>query len=1291
MTILGILFVVGVAFLATMNFEAGLIASDTARTRTDAAISDVSEQFGGVLRDAVMVDSGSPFSGAVAAQSQVAFAEMPGVHNFSSPIEPYRDDNGTVLVGDDKVYFDGYMDPSTLRSRPFQRSRFAWGFPIDTQWSHGTPQDLDGDGVLETVVDADGDGIVDSIQVDASLLGLGDAQLAGLAQRLNPPSNPNGKVFVGLRVIPHGGLVNLNASHPRLIENVLEIPDIFLSGDPNYGNFYHRPAQKQVAYSPFVDEPMLRRRLFLPPREMSPSFLQGFDPSAKISMNNADMAWQLFPPSAPDYETAASHQYAPFDPAAPFNSSDPDSPPYWAMRMEPFTSDQFDSSPNDGNRPEYDRRHLVTTVSHDDLLSRGGRVLLNPAADVGEDMIALMTQANQAAFDVDSCLPRLQSGISSFPFEYADYPQTIQDDCCPTDTGCKLNARKGHLQLSLPWLDAGYGIAATQPNTLRHFGAESASLTQAHLDRLIYDAFMMLVSNAQGGFWNDMNNCAADADCWGYEKCVIPVGATVGSCRDVVTNQPHRLNAITRTAAALTANMIDFKDFDDPNGDGIDDFIPTRIALRSFDFTHRVCMTQRQLLPPVVECQTDADCPGAKCAHPSEAAGREFDLDPDAGPGQFQPTYVYGLERQPFITEIGTSNETTPPDFPIKARAVEVFNPYETAIVAAGQYFLIEREPNGVVHPAVPLPGNLAPNTVPNPLPFTVFASGTDLNELIGPTANGSMVDLGATALQFETGWTVYLVRSVPYPEGPVNIVVDQVTVAGECLGMQGLALPENPCRIGPGPYIYSRERTATLDRPWTAPVPVYTPNLLITTLGEQSAPNPTLHPVELRTAGTGSFSTPVPTGLPGAGTIAFPTTGSMLMLIRHANRAWADAAIFPATRTPDLAFTGRLDDRVVYKNPTTNVVVATLPESVQIDNGRMPIFERPTTAAGSSYTAHSLPPAQTPQFEPGDAGALPWGQLVFDYFTALPLRNPGPYFDINPTFVALPDSKPRVDMEGLRVHGRININAAPWKVLAGLPLIPMERVPTVFRGNIRRALGFVTDTAVDPLNPTTAELSVQDNQASRIGNEVAQAIVAYRELRSLPGSGPCVVDPATGYRSGNCTGNYDDGASPAVPPPPAAYARGWGALNALARRGTGFMTIGELANVRHFGADPIVYAPPKPRYPKSYDRVDAGFVNAAADGADFIDAIAVLYALGDWVTVRSDVFTVYGVLRGDLDPDITDPDPTTQAKLQARDVDSRAIRFQETIDRLPTVLGESTPVRVGPKTLTRYTDTRND
>jgi hypothetical protein len=136
-------------------------------------------------------------------------------------------------------------------------------------------------------------------------------------------------------------------------------------------------------------------------------------------------------------------------------------------------------------------------------------------------------------------------------------------------------------------------------------------------------------------------------------------------------------------------------------------------------------------------------------------------------------------------------------------------------------------------------------------------------------------------------------------------------------------------------------------------------------------------------------------------------------------------------------------------------------------------------------------------------------------------------------------------------------------------------------------------------------------------------------------------------------------------------------------------MSVGELANVRH------PYASRRAGDPNYSDfRVDSGVIDEAAmikNSQNFIAAVAPLVAMGDWVTVRSHVFTVYGVFRGEEDPSITDNSALARSQKRSVDVNSRAIRFQETIDRLPTFLGEPLPARIGGRTVARYLDTRND
>ncbi len=1486
MTLLGVLFVTGIVFLASMNFEAELIAARQQRDLNEHGVRAVVDEFGAILRDGLMAGPNRPFSGMVVGKSKAGFAELPGVHNLFAPIEPHqpledRDGDGVKETLSGQLVFPWITDVFSLGNGSRDGLNFRElgdyqvnGNPIvgiDVTWQSGVrlalgggpsdtayPVDLLGDHVI-VPVDADGDGIVDTIQFPFAELGFSDAQTAAVSPQLNPLSNPTGEVYLGLRIIAHGGLVNLNESHPNLIANVLDldyVADLTSPGnEPAIGYFRHRPTSQQVPYSPVLEEPLLRRRGLLPPRIIPPSWLHGnpfLDPD-EFPFGKADMWQQLFPPALPGthlsrvyqgYETVHpdGHTYTPFAPL----SLDPDLMfPVWAVRMEPFVTN------GTGYQPRYDRRHLVTTISHDDLLSRGGRweELDGDWNRAEHDVLEKMRRANRAADTLGPC-PFL-------PFEYADYPHDILnntapdpefpgEECtCPTQAVCSFDPRKGRLQLSLPWLDDE---------------VQTGDFTQDQAQGVIHDVFMMLVSNAHGEYWEDTTcfaatcglgktckgvcaggdhpgrKCAVDSDCAGGE-CLLAVclggpdqgdpcfgnpndcpggECRLGVCIDDRTEQSVREALISRTAASLTANMIDYMDFDGRCVGGPDTGaecvigadcsslvcspdlnIPTRVPLRTFDFSDPESAGRPVMLvcenDPKTSCTKDADCtlgcrrarvcaggsnngnwcetdvgcPGGSCRRKERTCngggrdGLTCTNDEYCAPGVCtpRPHYVYGLERQPFITEVATQADDATKL--VTDRGVELLNPYDAEVDLGDGYFLVETDgkPGGyATRHEIPLSGSIPPGQL------LLCATGPDFTAIPGTAGLSKVLALtGANGLTFGHGSIVYLVRKVTYPGDvlPTAIVIDQFTVDGQFIGKELADLATAVDIDGDGTLRFSMQRVVPdgvviPGSRWTAPIPKPGDGLDGTgTLALWNThTDPNLRPVEVHFANTGSFTRPHPNGLdPG---VAFPTTGSLLLLMRHANRLLDEYAV----DTKDhLAFTTWLG---LVNHPLTGRLLPA-PEYSQIDNGRMPVFNPPPwrcvlginvgnscdpnvdcpggtcgvatdLCTGGGYqnmatpppcsvnsqclglatcqpvsAAHHVLPAKgaccvpsgilagpdtcTEVFlrecnavagefligaecsvdvckakrdAPGGLPNLPWGQLVFDYFTALPLSDPGPYGVSG--FYPSPGSTPRVDLNGLRVHGRININTAPWKVLAGLPLVDPRRFPAAFRERIEDFTDFAYYRCVGGPNNGQVCLDHEYCQpgfctATEIGDQRAQAIVAYREQRAV------IVDTS------------DYGLD--------LRGRGWDKDNPAFRRGTGFLTVGELANVRHAEAyeNPIVGG--FQRY--SYFRMDAGMIRDGAADEDYVSAIALLVSLGDWVTVRSQVFTVYGVLRGEEDPEIEHAVLLRQDRLRAADVDSRAIRFQETVDRLPTFLGQPVPVLVGERVIGKYTEVHDD
>ncbi len=1232
--LLGMLFVMGVAFMGTMNFYAETIDSERSQAGTEGAVDGVFEEIGTLLAANLVPNKSVPFgAGDLYGGSAVAFAELPGYHNIFSSLEP----DAGVFQSNGQVYqYQSWLtDIPSLQETRFYGSKYK-NAPLlipagSTGAFNGMPTfGLSGeDWIGQRLIDADGDGIGDSFEFNVSEgLDLSEAQLKELAKALNPEGREDGDVFMGLRILPHGGMVNLNDAHPLLVQNIFPFDQVT-----------HGPSQPDARfYSSQTEEPLLRRRNFLPPRIVPPSKLHGnmFLESGGDSDGNGDFSRMLFPLNERVFE--GEHRYYPFSYTEMVDPNASDGAMLWGARM---SFDYIEKRNQDSLWNEYDSRHLATTISHDDLLARGavGRKVLNDDTTLREvRQINVLSEMLAVAEQLGP------EGVDYVPFEYVRYPFDLGDQDCENPTNCNLDPRQGRLQLSLPYLDRIAPEWQTDISDKRFI---------AHL---IYDVFVVMLYNASGAEWEDQfsEQDSSSFTCEPHEYEVQEPSlddpdVTVYACYDrqlrTVTDNStkppqikpkhnHRLANITRTAASLTANLLDFVDTDES---------PTRIELRPVDFSY------------------------------PDSVGRWKRQDIAFAPagGFVDRTYVYGLERQLFITEVAVDYGTDPivPGEPNEGYAIELFNPNDATLTLAPNVWSVRINDEFGEYGGVPgsylytLPGLEVPAYGRvvirwNPLAFSQSGFG------ISPSATILEAPV-SPALTLIEGDIVYLTRKQDYLnpiDGSIEtdeIVVDQFEVN---TGNQYFA------QIAPGVsglqvYHYSQERpnfgppdNDNPTRPWYAALPAKRGSIdhaseahslgapLSATIDAERKP------VEVRFAGTGEMKT------------AFPTTGSLLMLMRYASRSWSERNLYIDDDligyTPQvgnllrsrLAWTSHLAGR--ERTRSTSGVGYTLVER-QIDNGRMPVFDRGYSHHEdqriSQQNKHNDDPSgQVDIMPPGDLNNLPWGQLVFDYFTALPLSSPGPYRD-RPS--SQPDvdhaAGPRVDMNGLRVHGRININAAPIPVLAGLPLMPANSFinwPVSWQSRLAAAAG------LDTTNPALG---------TPLGYGRAKAIVAYRDQREL-------------FDLGDTTGNYS------------TY-RGWKAPNGnmFFRRGTGYLSVGELFNVRNRDAtiDQTTGV--------SEMRMDRGY----AEQSDYLSAIATMVVLGDWVSVRSHVFTIYGVLRGEADQTIGDNsmDESRAEVLRQQDIDSRAIRFQETVDRLPVFTGERLPAHVGERVISSYSDALND
>jgi hypothetical protein len=153
----------------------------------------------------------------------------------------------------------------------------------------------------------------------------------------------------------------------------------------------------------------------------------------------------------------------------------------------------------------------------------------------------------------------------------------------------------------------------------------------------------------------------------------------------------------------------------------------------------------------------------------------------------------------------------------------------------------------------------------------------------------------------------------------------------------------------------------------------------------------------------------------------SFPTPGFLLFVPRYCHTQPVNGGL--NNRIP--ASERLLDEWKKHESggaasPTYNITGTGGLPGYPADFGHMPIFSnsQPAIAGGYFYdndeaTRH---PTVPPSPNPASPGKIPWGLLVFDYFTTLDPAAPG--------------------VDPLRVPGRINVNSAQWTTLSLLPVI---------------------------------------------------------------------------------------------------------------------------------------------------------------------------------------------------------------------------------------------------------------
>jgi len=388
-------------------------------------------------------------------------------------------------------------------------------------------------------------------------------------------------------------------------------------------------------------------------------------------------------------------------------------------------------------------------------------------------------------------------------------------------------------------------------------------------------------------------------------------------------------------------------------------------------------------------------------------------------------------------------------------------------------------------------------------------------------------------------------------------------------------------------------------------------------------------------------------------GTLAFPTTGSLLLVTRCGWLPEVGGGVTPA-RPVTVAAT----ESVSVGDPSGSGMAVPLRSEIlqmqQLDNGHMPIFDWEQNCKDRS--------------DKEGRPDVPWGQLVFDYFTALPLEElvrPIDFSSMPPpldalgiqSLVYMTDEEYETAYQALflgypvvervstgssvpftfgpRVRGRINVNLGPWWVLDGLPVLP-DVPPALGTGSLSAlpVPELLSEQMDDPAHQPTGT----DNQPAgwlfvdglvdqlagtpppplglpSISPEMARSMVAYRERRTVDGvtlasdqpndgvgfvSVGALCDAMTRMRVTVKTQETTTGTNPSGP---ATKAGTLGALRDYSYRATD-------ASDPNTTVKPFAYL-------------------------GYLQLVAPVVRLQDWATVKNHVFTVYATVRSTSDPRI--------------------------------------------------------
>ena len=573
---LAALFIVGAAFLSAVTFESSSIARVERVQQQSSVIEGLSREVRGALKRSFLGDDGKAWNReSASAIGNDTYGEVAGVHPLVASVEPYRDiddnyywyqssDLELALANQSRI---GAIEKSSDKADAKSLVHVNFALGKDNNATFGISPDgwnewIEGDTVLTSAGpldppifrrDADGDGVWDSYtyrlpmdrfplskrgdlprqlrqpDFDNTTVGLTPEQFAG------DPNFADDTMFYALRVVPHGAMVDVGHAHRTLLEAVLGLATLGIDEAVNLA----------PPYVPEGEEPWLRRRFCLPPREPVLSGLQ-------LAMTDSAQIPTALYAAFGQSEDPLDNRWWPINTGRDgddITQIDDGNPGFGTMDWLDWVDIERSGKEN------YGFRQLITTVSHDDQLMRLGRSSQFPGQDWIDD---IRTDDNSTV--VDNVIP------SNFSI-----------DEWPDATNAKL---AGRLKVSLPGLVDKVLAAANKaynydPTDIEYIDGIDELLALAEGDlyrqrliRTIQDGFMLMLRNVEAP---DPSEVTA------FEQ------------------------EMSVTAAALTANLIDFVDSDG---------VPTRVVVRNIR----------------------------------------------SGQGSRELGDVYGLERQPFITEIFALN-----------------------------------------------------------------------------------------------------------------------------------------------------------------------------------------------------------------------------------------------------------------------------------------------------------------------------------------------------------------------------------------------------------------------------------------------------------------------------------------------------------------------------------------------------------------------------------------------------------------------------------------------------------